>query len=199
MKIIGLCGGSGSGKSTVSRLFADYGFISIDTDMVYHELTSSMTDCLRELVAEFGESILSDSHALDRRKLAAIVFANGGDKVKHAALNRIAHKHVLARVRELVSEYENGGYAAALVDAPLLFESGFDRECDAVIAVIADKNIRADRIVLRDSISKQAALDRIAAQISDEFLIENSDYTIQNDDISSLPKKVAEVAAKILM
>ena len=199
MKIIGLCGGSGSGKSTVSRFFADHGFIAVDTDKVYHELTSSMTNCLRELVDEFGEEILTESLSLDRRKLASLVFANGGDKLKQVTLNRIAHKHVLTRVREMVSEYEKDGYVATLVDAPLLFESGFDKECDAVIAVIADKNIRVDRIVLRDSISRQAALDRISAQLSDEFLTANSDYIIYNDDYASLPTKVAEVAEKILM
>lgn len=198
MKVIGLCGGSGSGKGTVSGLFAEHGFIAIDTDKVYHGLTSSLTDCLRELVDEFGEGILNQSGALDRRKLAAIVFANGTDKQKHAALNRIAHKHVLEKVREMIAEYEKEGYAAVLVDAPMLFESGFDKECDAVIAVTADKDARVDRIVLRDSISREAALARIEAQLSDEILTARSDYTIRNDDISALPEKVAVVAEKIL-
>ena len=198
MKVIGLCGGSGSGKGTASLLFAEHGFIAIDTDKVYHALTTTSTDCLRELVDEFGEGILNESGTLDRRKLAAIVFSDGADKQKHAVLNRIAHTHVLRRVRELISEYEKEGYAAVLVDAPMLFESGFDKECDAIIAVVADKDARVERIVSRDSISRQAALARIAAQLSDEYLIAHSDYTIYNDDISMLPDRVSSVAEKIL-
>ena len=86
-----------------------------------------------------------------------------------------------------------------LVDAPLLFESGFNRECDAVISIIADKEKRIERIALRDNITREAAEKRIAAQLSDAFLIENSDYVIENSgSTEELKGRVAEIAAKIL-
>ena len=198
MKIVGLCGGSGSGKSTVASFFSEYGFIPINTDKIYHELTSKDTECLKELVGEFGEAILTESKSLDRRKLAAVVFAKNADKEKHKALNRIAHKHVLSKVRELISEYEKVGAVAVMVDAPMLFESGFDKECDAVISVTADSDVRAKRIVERDGIPVEAALARISSQLPDCFLVENSDYNIYNDDISALPEKVEKIAKKIL-
>lgn len=199
MTVIGLCGGSGSGKSTVSKLFSKYGFVSINTDEIYHELTSEKTECLLELVDEFGESILTDSFSLDRRKLAAIVFADAAAKKKHTALNRIAHKHVLNRVRSLIAEYEKNGATAVLVDAPMLFESGFDKECDAIISVTADRDERAKRIVERDSISMDAAFARIASQLPDEYLIENSDYNINNDSLDALPQEVEKIANQILL
>lgn len=198
MKIVGLCGGSGSGKSTVLTLFSEYGFIPINTDEIYHELTSKYTECLKELAAEFGECIVTPSFSLDRRKLAAIVFSENADKEKHKVLNRIAHKHVLGKVREMIAEYRNTGALAVLVDAPMLFESGFDKECDVIISVTADKDVRVQRIVARDSISNEAAMARIAAQLPDDYLIENSDYNIHNDDLLTLPEKVEKVAKKIL-
>ena len=198
MKVIGLCGGSGSGKGTVSDLFRSHGIVSIDTDKVYREITSSESECLDELVSNFGERILTDSGALDRGELRKIVFADEAqDKLKK--LNEITHRHVLARTRELTEDFRRSGAPAVLIDAPLLFESGFDKECDAVIAVLADREVRIFRIISRDGITREDAERRINSQLDDGYLIANSAYHIfNNGSISELEASVSEIADKIL-
>ncbi len=198
MKIIGLCGGSGSGKGTVAAFFDAYGIPSIDTDAVYHEITSFASPCLRELAARFGEGIIKNG-ALDRAALRAVVFTDDDFESKHRDLCRITHSHVLARTREILAEYERAGMIAALVDAPMLFESGFDSECDEIIAVVSDENLRIARIMLRDGISFDDARRRISSQRSDEFLREHCDHVIANNgDLAELKRAVGAVAEKIL-
>ena len=177
---IGLCGGSGSGKGAVCDAFRACGIPSVDTDKVYHMLTSAPSDCLDELVSVFGVGILTDG-ILDRRKLADIVFNPDGGEKARARLNSIAHKHILARTRGMAAEFYNAGARAVVIDAPLLFESGFDRECDVTVAVIADAEKRVERITARDGISRDAALRRIASQIADSDLISRADHVIYNN------------------
>lgn len=196
MRIIGLCGGSGSGKGRVAGLFSEYGYLHIDTDEVYHKLTSGKSPCLDELSSVFGEKIIAQDGSLDRRVLAGIVFADGG-KAPLERLNSIAHRHVLDEVRRIIGESE-GMYPAVIVDAPLLFESGFDRECELVIAVTAPAEMRISRIIERDGITREAALGRISAQISDDTLISRADFVIRNDsDLESLKSAVADIVKKI--
>ena len=186
MKIIGLCGGSGSGKGIVGELFLSRGIPVIDTDKVYHELTSSPSECLAELVSVFGESVVDENGVLNRRELGKIVFApNASDKLTE--LNRITHKHILACARERIREFSESGAKMVVVDAPLLSESGFDAECDVIVSVLADKSTRIERVMLRDGIDRQSAERRIASQLDDKFLIEKSDFVIRNDgDFSEL-------------
>ena len=198
MRIIGLCGGSGSGKGAVAAFFNAYGIPSIDTDAVYHEITSSASPCLRELAARFGDGIIKDG-ALDRAALRAIVFTDEDFERKHRDLCSITHRHVLMRTREILSEYDKMGKSAVIVDAPMLFESGFDSECDEIVCVISDENLRIARIMLRDGIGFEDARRRIASQKSDEFLKAHSDHVIINDgDLSDLEAEAHRVAEKIL-
>ena len=197
MKIIGLAGGSGSGKSSVCKLFSENGFAFINTDEVYHELCSKKSPCLDELVSEFGESILNADNSLNRAKLAEIVFAKNAEK-KLKRLNEIAHFHVLAETERIISTLPKDKYSGVLVDAPLLFESGFNRKCEIIISVIADEKKRIARITERDGISTEKAKLRIKNQISDEFLKENSDFIIVNDgDFNALRKSVDDISEKI--
>ncbi len=197
LKVIGLCGGSGSGKGAVSELFLRYGIPSIDTDEVYHELTAYMSQCLLELVSHFGSDIIENG-ALNRAALAKLVFSDGV-KTRLDELNAITHKHILAKTREVLAKYRADGVAAAIVDAPLLFESGFNEECDIIISVIADIDTRISRIIERDGITREAALRRIASQKNDNWLKERSDFVIYNDNgITDLEVRVAEIAKKIL-
>ena len=198
MKIIGLAGGSGSGKSTVCKLFFENGFAYINTDEVYHALTATPTPCLDDLVHEFGREILNtDSYSLNRQKLAEKVFKDGATE-KLQKLNEIAHYHILKHTQELIDELSEDEYFGVLIDAPLLFESGFNEKCDLIISVIASEDIRIKRITERDGISEEKAKMRIRAQLSDEFLKKNSNYLIVNDgDVSELYKKVDEISEKI--
>ena len=196
MKIVGLCGGSGSGKSAVSRILTEWGCLHLDTDAIYHELIGGDSACLRELADEFGREIIAESGALDRKKLAAIVFADGAEEKRHR-LNEIAHRYVLDEVRQRIAAAE-GNYAAAIVDAPLLFESGFNTECDLVVSVTAPREIRTARLMARDSITAEQAERRISAQLDDEFLRSNSDVIIENNnDLDALASKVKKIIEMI--
>lgn len=198
MKVIGLCGGSGSGKGTVSALFMTHGFYIIDTDAVYHDLISFTSDLSIELADAFGSSILSRG-AIDRGVLSSIVFSGDNSREKLDLLNRITHKHILNEVRELLLKYKSEGARYVLVDAPLLFESGFNNECDIVISVIADKDKRISRIMERDGISFEAAEKRISSQIDDEWLRQNSDFVIENNlSEAALACSVKKIYLKII-
>ena len=179
MLIIGLTGPSGAGKGTVASLFARYGVPSIDTDAVYHDLLVPPSACLNELTARFGEAILSDQGTLDRKALASVVFAPGHEQ-DLADLNRITHRHVLCEVRRLLAIYKAEGKSAVLVDAPQLFESGFDTECDFVLAVIASREARMSRIMARDGLDKARATARLDAAKPDGFFREYANAVICN-------------------
>ena len=198
MKIIGLCGGSGSGKGTVAQMFAKYGVAHIDTDDVYHGLTAHPSACVDEVAARFGAGVVSPCGGLNRRALAEIVFADGAGELL-SELGQITHKHILAKTRELIARYTEEGRIAVIIDAPVLYESGFDAICDVTVAVTAPVQVRVSRIMLRDGISEEAALKRIGSQLSDEELALRADYIINNcGGLDLAEARVREVADDIL-
>jgi len=178
MKIVGVTGPSGSGKSELCKLFENKSIPYINTDNIYHQLLIPPSDCLDELVLAFGDDILHEDKTLNRKKLAVIVFTN---KDSLAKLNKITHKHIIKKTKEILKAYEANGKRIVVVDAPLLFESGFDSECDITISVLADKNIRKSRIIARDNLSEAEAEKRINAQYTDDFYKGKSNYTIYNN------------------
>ena len=196
MKVVGLCGGSGVGKGYCSRLFLEHGIPAIDTDKVYHDMVSGESPCLSELISHFGASIIADNGGLDRRRLSEIVFS---DKSALEDLNRITHKHILAKTKDMIADFETAGYGAVLIDAPLLFESGFDKECDLVLGVVADDEARISRIMHRDGITEARARGRISSQLSNDEIEKRCDYTIiNNGDSSALLEQVRSLTEKIL-
>ena len=198
MKVIGLCGGSGSGKGAVCELFRQKNIPTIDTDLVYREITGKRGECLTALANAFGMDIISADGSLDRRRLSEIVFSGEGCEGRLELLNSIAHRYILDEVRARLTIYKSLGYPAAVVDAPVLYESGFDRECDCVICVVADYETRISRIVARDSISAEAAKMRIASQIPDEELIGRVDYVVENNsDFGELNIRLEAVLKQI--
>ena len=198
MRIIGLCGGSGSGKGAVSECLSACGIPCIDLDKVYHELISTKTTCLEEIVSEFGDSIVSVSGTLDRKALAAIVFCGYGCESRLARLNEITHKHVIAEAERIISDLASRGCDCVAVDAPLLFESGYDKRCDLTVAVVADRGLRIERIASRDGISAEQAENRINSQIADAELVERADYVIYNNGSKEeLSASVGELLNKI--
>mgnify|MGYP002521152858 FL=1 len=199
MKIIGLCGGSGSGKSTVAAIFAAAGVPVLDADAIYHEMISKSSPCTKEIAEALGNEVLTPEGALDRPKTAELVFSGEGSEERRKKLNAITHRYILDEVRRRIAEEEKKGTFAVLFDAPLLFESGFENECNAIICVSADENVRLSRIVQRDGIDRETARLRFATQFSDNYLISHSDYHIANNgDTEELTEKVEGIVRKIL-
>lgn len=199
MLVIGLCGGSGSGKGTVSSLLAPYGIPSIDTDALYHAMIGGASPCTADLVAAFGTEILTPEGGIDRVALSRVVFTAQGADARRQTLNRITHAHILSAVREQLSRLRRDGVRAVLVDAPLLFESGFDRECDLTLAVLCRAEVRLARLARRDPAAIDTLRARVAAQHSDAWLIEHCDLLLSNEGgLDALRAQVERLAAAIL-
>jgi dephospho-CoA kinase len=195
MLVLGLTGPSGSGKGVVGKVFSEKGIPVLDTDAVYHALIDRPTSCTEELKNAFGDTILSCNGGVDRRRLAAIVFDPADEKKeKLLLLNKITHRYVLDTCRAWLKEQERKGCRASVIDAPLLCESGFDKECDRVIAVLAPRQTRLARIMLRDSLTVAAAEERLSSQQADAFYEEKADFLLRNDDsLAALKEQACEI------
>ena len=177
LTIIGLSGGSGSGKTTAAAVMASLGAAVIDTDRVYRDLCVPGSPCLSELAGVFGKEILLPDGALDRKKLGALVFSDAAARLR---LNAITHAYIAEKTKRLIKEYDASGMEAVVIDAPLLFESGFDAFCDITVGVTAPLDVRMARIIARDGLTAEEAEKRIASQLSDEELSRRCDFIIEN-------------------
>ena len=192
-------GPTGSGKGLAGIYLEKAGVPVIDTDAVYHDLLVPPSACLDEIIGAFGTSFLNADGSLNRSMLASYVFDKDAkdQKDRQQTLNAIAHRHILEKVKEMISDAEQKKLPAICVDAPLLFESGFDRICDCVIAILAPQNTRLERIMARDGISEDKAHERIDAQQTDGFYSKRSDFVILNDEgPDKVEKEIKEILRK---
>ena len=191
MKVVGLCGQSGSGKGTVCSFFSELNVTSIDTDKVYHNIISVNSECTEELVDHFGPEIFNDP-GIDRTALRKLAFSS---EENLQLLNKITHKHILNAVRREIERIKSENTVdGILIDAPLLFESGFDKECDCTLAVVSSEEIKIERIMKRDGISREQASVRLSSQISEDELKNRCDYVIvNNSDAKTLRDSVREL------
>lgn len=184
MKIIGITGGTGTGKTTVLRYLEDRGAHVIDCDVVYHDILENDIEILSELEAKFGD-VVTDGK-LDRKALGAKVFS---DPEALKELNAITHKFVGREVDKWLSGIPEDGVAA--IDAIALSESDLKDRCDVTIGVIAPTQVRVERLVAREGIDEEYAKMRIDAQRPNEYFTEHCDLIINNsgNDIDELLKK----------
>lgn len=191
--IIGITGGSGSGKTTVSDIFRRLGADIVDGDKVSRLIMQPGEACMAETVEAFGSGILDNAGRLKRKELAKIVFSN---PEKLEILNKITHKYITEYFLERV---EKSTADIVGIDGAALFESGIDKLCDAVIGVVADEDIRVERIINRDGLSESRARMRINSQKNNQFYIENCDYLVyNNDEKERVSEKVQEVFGKLV-
>lgn len=182
--MLGLTGSTGAGKSALGEVFAEYGCSVIDCDVLARRAVEPGMPALGQLAARFGGDIIRADGTLDRALLAERAFPTAEGRER---LNAIVHPAVFELIAERVAELESQGVRGAVIDAPLLFESGLQEECDAVIAVTAPDETRLKRIMKRDGISEEAARLRMSAQPPCGFYSERADYTIVNDgDLAQL-------------
>lgn len=186
MKIYGITGGSGAGKSEISALFKKRGACVIDADIIARQVVENGKPAIEEIKKEWPQVVTNG--ALDRKALAQIVFNDSRELHK---LNSITHKYIIDEIKNILSSKKSDTY---VIDAIALIESGLGDMCHIKIAVIANKDTRIERIMKRDNLTKAQAESRINAQMSDSFYIENSDYTIYNDeDKAKLDEKIGRI------
>jgi dephospho-CoA kinase len=171
---IGLTGGIGSGKSTVSALLAERGAVVVDADRIAREVVEPGTPGLAAVVAAFGDGVVGPDGALDRPALAAVVFA---DPEARARLDAIVHPLVRARAAELAAAAPAD--AVVVHDIPLLVETGQAARFDLVLVVRADQEVRVARLVQR-GLPEDDARARIAAQATDEQRAAVADVVLDN-------------------
>ena len=176
MYIIGLTGGSGTGKTTALEALEGLGALCIDADEVYHELTRSSAEMKAELIGRFGP--VYDGDTLDRKALGGLVFS---DAAALGELNAITHKYVTEELKRRLREYAMAGGRLAAIDAVGIFEAGIDRLCAAVFGITAPEELRCERIMAREGIGREYALKRIRAQRGDEYYESVCTACIRND------------------
>ncbi len=196
MKVIGLTGGIGSGKSTVSKFLTELGAIIIDADRIGHEAFEPNTEAYREVVKTFGKEILSPSGEIDRHKLGSIIFANHQARAK---LNKIMHPRIYDTVKAKIEEFRRRALSAVVIEAPLLIEAGWAKLVDEVWVTVAPQQTVLERLTKGTGLTKAQSLARIRAQLTTEERIKHADVIIDtNCTLDELKTKVRELWQKLL-
>jgi dephospho-CoA kinase len=195
MRILGLTGGIGSGKSAVAGMIAEAGVPVVDADLIAREVVEPGTGAHAEIVSHFGDSILSPDGRIDRRKLGDIVFS---DPVRRAELESITIPGIRAGIEAALGRLAAGGHPAAVVEAALLHENGRASSFEATICVYCDRETQRKRIVARDGISEGDAEKKIDAQMPSDEKARLSDYVIDNSgDIEGTKRQVASLLSRL--
>lgn len=192
---IGLTGGIGTGKSTVTRILRQQGIPVVDADELAREVVKSGTQAHQDVIVAFGATAVSADGQLNRKEIGRQVFS---DKSKLATLEKIIHP----KVRELCalrkSELAAQGFSLAFYDVPLLFEKKMEDMFDQIVVVTCDPSVQKDRLMKRDGFSEEEAIKRISAQLPLEHKVKAAHFTIENNgSISDLERKVSELVSKL--
>ncbi len=178
MIVIGLTGGTGSGKGVVSAYLEKKNAYIIDCDSIAHDIIMPGKEAYDEIIAFYGEEILDRDKKIIRKKLGDIVFS---DKDKLAFLNECTHKYICREIFSRIQEAEKGGFFICVLDAPLLIEAGLVDICDRVWAVLSEEETQIKRIMDRDGITREQAKKRIQCQKSKEEYKRAADEIIDNN------------------
>jgi len=177
MLVVGLTGGIASGKSTVSRMFADQGIPVICADELARDAVRPGSDALEEIRSTFGEDVLDEHGGLDRAAMARLVFHNA---TKRKLLESIIHPRVAEEQQERLRRLELEGHRIAIIDVPLLYESGWEKAFDLVIVVYVPAEVQEHRLMARDKISREDARSRLDAQMPIEKKKKLADRVVDN-------------------
>ena len=179
MFVLGVTGPSGAGKGTVCEILKEFGYYHIDTDRL---VPGIYPKALPELINAFGSQIATDG-IVNKKELAKVAFASPDATNK---LNSILHPLVMNQVEELIKKAEQDGFRAVAVDGAALLEARGEKVCDKILCVISAKQERLQRVIQRDSISEDSALQRFEAQKPDDYYTTNSDAVIENRTLEQL-------------
>lgn len=195
MKIIGLTGGIGSGKSTVAQLLVQEGWVLVDADRIARDIVEPGQPALAELADAFGEDILQADGSLDRGLLASRAFTS---REKTDLLNSITHPRIQEETQARFEAARQGGADFVVYDMPLLVDKGLHNDMDATIVVDVDVEERVRRLVEYRGLEESDARRRIAAQIPDDVRRAAADFVIDNNGPrEALDAQVAGVVEKL--
>ena len=191
MKIIGLTGGIGSGKSTVSQFLAELGEVIVDADRVGHEALKPDTEVWRKVVVAFGRQILTSNGDIDRAKLGEMVF---GNPESLSRLNRIMYPRMYDMVKAQLEGYRRQGVEVVVLEAPLLIGAGWTSLIDEVWVTVAPEATVLKRLKERIGLSESESLARIRSQLSSAERIKHADVVIDTDcSLDELRARVEEL------
>lgn len=195
---IGVTGGIGTGKSTVSAILEELGAILLDADMISRQVVEPNERAYLEVVKTFGEKVLNKDKTLDRKKLAEIVFTSDD---KRKLLEDIIHKEVIRVIKEKITLYHEYGYNGTIVlDVPIPVEDGFLDTVDKVWVVVSDNKIRLSRIIKRGGITAEDAQNRINSQLSQDNYMKLADVVIENNgNFIQLREKVKNIYSSLML
>lgn len=189
MIIIGLTGNTGSGKSIVAKCLQQHNMFVIDSDKIAHEIIKKGKPAYDEVIELFGAIVLDNNGEINRKKLGSIVFT---DKIKLEQLTRCTHRHIVLEIKQIIKNNQSNDQIKGLViDAPLLIEAGLDKIVDEVWVVYSDSTIRAGRIMKRDNITYEQAINRMNSQMSWNELSRYADVILYNN--STIDEVVQQV------
>ncbi len=189
MLVLGVTGQSGAGKGVFCSLLCENGIKCLDTDKTAREVVEPGSECLALLAAHFGNEILMPDGSMDRKKVASIVFSNQSEL---EFLTKTTHKYIIEKMKQWLLERELDGEKIVIIDAPQLFDAGADFYCNFIACVLADAEIRTERIMKRDGITREQAGQRIKSQKDDEYFKERCDYVIYNNSSTEKLRKSAD-------
>ena len=176
MKVIGVTGGTGCGKTSVLRMMERLGCFAIDADEVYHRLLK-YSDDMRTALQQAFPTAVSENGDLNRVILGNIVY---NDDVKMKQLRDITHPFVIKEVEHILDVGRKHNASMAVIDAVFLIESGLDQLCDLTVGIVANREVRKRRIMFRDGITEEQANQRIDAQPDEQFYRDHCDYILDN-------------------
>ena len=186
MFVLGITGGIGSGKSTVSSLLAERGLLVLDADEISRSVTGPMGRAMPDIAETFGKKVVAANGALNRRVMSDIAF---GDKKKLDDLSTIIHCHVFEQIEETLNKEKEKGTKCVVLDVPIPVNK-FRELCNQIWVVTCDKDVRLARLAKR-GMDKEEAERRIAVQMTDDEYCELGDHSIDNSwDLDDLKDKV---------
>ncbi|MCY7530761.1 dephospho-CoA kinase [Bacillus altitudinis] len=189
--VIGLTGGIASGKSTVSQMIKEKGIRVVDADIIAKEAVSKGSPALHQIVQTFGEEVLLPNGELNRQQLGAIIFS---DEEKRKKLNAIVHPEVRKEMLEQRDEGVSNNETFVVLDIPLLFESKLEGLVDRIIVVYTTPELQLSRLMNRNDLSEEEALNRIHSQQPLEEKCQKADRVIENTkDLAFIRKQLENI------
>ncbi len=195
MNIIGITGSSGAGKTTLSKILNERKDVKIiDADKVVKEMSVPGCEYLEKIEDTFGQEVILEDGNLNRKLLADKIYNNNEALEK---LNKLTFKYVIEEILNRIKEIkELKETEIIIIDAPLLFESGLEKYCNYVIALIADKELKIERICQRDNIDEKVAKSRLNIQHEDSYYTEKADFVINNSRNCNLKLEIEKLLKK---